>query len=82
MKHSDAVKAMLIASINDIAVAPEKYALNPGMAFLRNRKLVHHFIDTPTLSARYLRHCRVGFNRRCRRIASFIRLALTQISGT
>ena len=46
------------------------------------RNLVHHFIDTQILSTCYLRHCRVGFNRRCHRIASFSRLALTQILGT
>ncbi len=39
MKYSDAVKAMLIASINDLAADPEKYAVNPGKDFSRNRKL-------------------------------------------
>lgn len=39
MKYSDAVKAMLIASINDLAADPEKYAANPGKDFSRNRKL-------------------------------------------
>lgn len=39
MKYSDVVKAMLLASINDLAAEPEKYAVNPGKDFSRNRKL-------------------------------------------
>lgn len=39
MKYSDAVKAMLIASINDLAADPEKYAVNSGKDFSRNRQL-------------------------------------------
>ncbi len=34
------------------------------------------------LSTRSLCHCRVVISQRCHRIASFFRLALTQISGT
>ena len=33
-------------------------------------------------STRYLRQCRVVVSQRCHRIVSFLRLALTQISGT
>ena len=39
MKYSDSVKAMLLASINELAADPEKFALNPGKDFSRNRKL-------------------------------------------
>lgn len=39
MKHADAVKAMLLAAINEIAADPKKYAVNPGKDFTRNRKL-------------------------------------------
>lgn len=39
MKNADAVKAMLLAAINDIAADPQKYAVNPGKDFTRNRKL-------------------------------------------
>lgn len=42
MKYSDVVKAMLIASINDLAAEPEKYAVNPGKDFSRKRKLGVH----------------------------------------
>lgn len=39
MKYSDSVKAILIATINEFALNPDKYALHPGKDFLRNRKL-------------------------------------------
>lgn len=39
MKYSDAVKAMLLASIRELASNPEEYAVNPGKDFSRNRKL-------------------------------------------
>lgn len=39
MNYSKAVKAMLLASINDLASAPEKYAVQPGKDFTRNRKI-------------------------------------------
>lgn len=39
MKYSDVVKAMLLSSINDLAINPEIYALHPGRDFSRNRKL-------------------------------------------
>lgn len=39
MKYSDSVKAMLFAAINELAAVPEKYALNPGKDFSRERKL-------------------------------------------
>lgn len=42
MKNSDAVKAMLLAAINEIAADPAKYAVNPGKDFTRNRKLGFH----------------------------------------
>lgn len=44
MKNSDAIKALLFASINEIAADPKKYAVNPGKDFTRNRKL--GFYDT------------------------------------
>lgn len=39
MKYADSVKAMLLASINEIAADPTKFARNPGKDFTRNRKL-------------------------------------------
>ena len=39
MKHSDAIKSLLLASINEIAADPKKYAANPGKDFTRNRKM-------------------------------------------
>ena len=69
------------ADKSDMLAAGRRLAYYEMLDILRT-ELVHHFIDTQTLSTRYLRHCRVGFNRRCHRIASFSRLALTQISGT
>lgn len=39
MKYSDAVKSILLAAIDDLAAQPEKYAVNPGKDFTRNRKL-------------------------------------------
>ena len=44
MKHSDAIKAMLLMTINEIAADPHKYAVNPGKDFTRNRKM--RFYDT------------------------------------
>ena len=44
MKHSDAIKAMLLMTINEIAADPRKYAVNPGKDFTRNRKM--GFYDT------------------------------------
>lgn len=39
MKYSNAVKAMLIVSMNELAADPEKYAVHPGKDFSRNRKM-------------------------------------------
>lgn len=39
MKKSDAIKSLLLASIDEIAADPGKYAVNPGRDFIRNRKL-------------------------------------------
>lgn len=39
MKYSDAVKAMLFASINALIANPQNYAVRPGKDFSRNRKL-------------------------------------------
>ncbi len=39
MMHSDAIKTMLLATINEIAAAPQKYAVHPGRDFTRNRKM-------------------------------------------
>lgn len=39
MKYSNAVKAILFASINTLAANPENYAVCPGKDFSRNRKL-------------------------------------------
>lgn len=44
MKNSDAIKALLFASINEIAADPKKYAVSPGKDFTRNRKM--GFYDT------------------------------------
>ena len=40
MKNADAIKAILLAAINEIAADPKKYAANPGRDFTRNRKLI------------------------------------------
>ena len=45
-------------------------------------KLVHRFLIPHIPSTRYLHHCRVVVSQRCHRIASFLRLALIQISST
>lgn len=42
MKHSDAIKSLLLATINEIAADPRKYAVNPGKDFTRNRKMGFH----------------------------------------
>ena len=39
MKYADVVKAMLLASIHELAANPQNYALHPGKDFSRNRKL-------------------------------------------
>ena len=39
MKHSDTIKALLLATINEIADDPQKYAVHPGRDFTRNRKM-------------------------------------------
>lgn len=42
MKHSDYVKTILLNAINELAAEPEKYAINPGRDFTRNRKMGFH----------------------------------------
>lgn len=42
LKNSDAIKSILLATINEIAADPKKYAVNPGKDFTRNRKLGFH----------------------------------------
>lgn len=39
MNYSDSIKAILLATINELAQNPEKYAVKPGVDFTRNRKL-------------------------------------------
>ena len=39
MKHSEINKAILLATLNEIAADPQKYAVNPGKDFTRNRKM-------------------------------------------
>lgn len=39
MNYSDSIKAILLAAINDLSKTPEKYAVKPGVDFIRNRKL-------------------------------------------
>ena len=39
MHYSKAAKSILLATINEIAADPQKYAVNPGRDFTRNRKL-------------------------------------------
>ena len=39
MKYSEAIKAMLLSTFNEIAADPSKYAVNPGKDFTRNRKM-------------------------------------------
>ena len=39
MKHSEIIKAILLATLNEIAADPQKYAVNPGKDFTRNRKM-------------------------------------------
>lgn len=39
MKYSNVVKAMLLASIHELAADPDKYAVNPARDFSRNRKI-------------------------------------------
>lgn len=42
MHYANAVKAILLATINEISADPSKYAVNPGRDFTRNRKLGFH----------------------------------------
>ena len=37
MNYSDSIKAILLAAINDLSKTPEKYAVKPGVDFIRNR---------------------------------------------
>lgn len=39
MKHSEIIKAILLATLNEIAADPQKYVVNPGKDFTRNRKM-------------------------------------------
>lgn len=39
MNYSKVVKSLFLASINDLAADPEKYAVQPGKDFTRNRKI-------------------------------------------
>ena len=39
MNYSDSIKAILLATINELAEQPEKYAVKPGVDFIRNRKM-------------------------------------------
>ena len=39
MKNAQAIKTLLLASINEIATDPKKYASHPGRDFTRNRRL-------------------------------------------
>lgn len=39
MTYSDSLKTILAATINEFALNPNNYALNPGKDFSRNRKL-------------------------------------------
>lgn len=64
--------------IEDIVAYPTRY--DNKIIFLTS--LVQHFLIPHTLSTRYLRHRRVVVSQQCHRIASFLRLVLSQISGT
>lgn len=39
MNYSDSIKAILLATIDELSKTPEKYAVKPGIDFIRNRKL-------------------------------------------
>lgn len=39
MNYSDSIKAILLATINELSKIPENYAVKPGVDFIRNRKL-------------------------------------------
>ena len=36
MNYSDSIKAILLAAINDLSKTPEKYAVKPGVDFIRD----------------------------------------------
>ena len=42
MKHSEIIKSILFSTLNEIAEDPQKYAVNPGKDFTRNRKIGFH----------------------------------------
>lgn len=42
MRNPDAIKALLLAAVNEIAADSGKYAVNPGRDFTRNRKMGFH----------------------------------------
>ena len=42
MKHSEIIKSILFSALNEIAADPQKYAVNPGKDFTRNRKMGFH----------------------------------------
>ena len=47
MNNSNAIKALLLAAVNEIAADPGKYAVKPGRDFTRNRKMgFHHTLMT------------------------------------
>ena len=35
MNYSDSIKAILLATINELAAQPEKYAVKPGVDFIQ-----------------------------------------------
>ena len=39
MNYSDSIKLFTLSAINDLSKTPEKYAVKPGVDFIRNRKL-------------------------------------------
>ena len=39
MKHSDSIKAILLAAINELTSNLHQYVVNPGKDFTRNRKI-------------------------------------------
>ena len=42
MHYPDFIKAQLLATIDEIAIDPHKFAVNPGKDFSRNRKMGFH----------------------------------------
>ncbi len=76
------VKTETVDGIHALPPAPAGKNIWGSITINERGQLVHRFLIPHIPSTRYLHHCRVVVSQRCHRIASFLRLALIQISST